>query len=293
MFRDLDALRQSGVPVQFDADHDRYSISGAFFLPPVNFTPAEALSLMDLANQLGRGDRLPFHEAAQTAMLKVESSLPSGLREELRHVTRAIQIWTSPVSSIGDKRSVYHQLVAARTRHRVVRIEYDSLTEWEKITTKLRPYQLLFCRHSWYAIGRSSLHREVRTFNLKRILSLETLPERYNVPRRFTLERHLGNAWHFIPDGPDEEIVVRFEPFVARNVSEVAWHKTQRMEFQKDGSLLFRAKVAGINEIVWWILGYGDQAEVIKPLKLRRQVAHRAQAMVEKYAGKHRLNSYE
>ena len=282
MFRDLVALRQSGVPIEFDAEQDRYSIPGAYFLQPVNFTADEALSLMALALELGKGERFPFQEPARSAVMKLEGSLPPGLRQELRYVTQAIKIWPPPISPISDKRNFYHQLVDSRADGRVVRIEYDSLTEWEKITPKLRTYQMLFCLHSWYAIGRSSLHGEVRTFNVKRILSLETLSERYNVPKSFTLERHLGNAWHFIPDGPDEEIVVRFASFVARNVAEVVWHKTQRLEFQNDGSLLFHARVAGINEIVWWILGYGDQAEVIKPLKLRRQVAHRAQAMVEK-----------
>jgi predicted DNA-binding transcriptional regulator YafY len=102
--------------------------------------------------------------------------------------------------------------------------------------------------------------------------------------KSFTLERHLGNAWYFIPDpGPDEDIVVRFQPLVARNVAEVIWHKTQRLEVQDDGWLLFHARVSGINEIVWWILGYGDQAQVLIPLKLRRLVAHRARAMVENY----------
>jgi predicted DNA-binding transcriptional regulator YafY len=169
----------------------------------------------------------------------------------------------------------------------VVRIEYDSLTEWQKITTKLRVYHLLFSKHSWYAIGRSSLHYEVRTFNVSRILSLEMLPDVYRVPTGFSLERHFRNAWYFIPDsGPDNNVVIRFQELVARNVSEVIWHKTQRLEPQDDGTLLFRARVSGINEIVWWVLGYGDQAEVLEPLKLRRLVANRARVMVERYDGK-------
>jgi predicted DNA-binding transcriptional regulator YafY len=286
MFRDLDALRRAGVPIEFDDGHDRYSIPSAYFLPPVNFTAAEALSLMALALEMGRG-RLPFHESAHSAVMKLEGSLPPGLREQLRDISRAIGIRPAPVSSIDDKRGVYQQLVDPRARHRVVRIEYDSLTEWERMITKLRVYQMLFCRHSWYAIGRSSLLGEVLTFNVSRVASLEMLPEVYSVPKGFTLERHFRNAWYFIPGpGPDENVVVRFQPLVARNVAEVIWHKTQRLEFQDEGTLLFRARVSAINEIVWWILGYGDQAEVLQPLKLRRLVAHRARVMVARYDGK-------
>ena len=110
MFRDLDALRHSGVPIEFDVDNDRYSIPGAYFLPPVNFTAAEALSLMAMAIEFGRDGRLPFQEPAHAAVMKLEGSLPTGLREQLRDVTRAIEIRPAPISAISDKRDVYQQV---------------------------------------------------------------------------------------------------------------------------------------------------------------------------------------
>ena len=284
VFRDIESLRFAGVPIKFDEEHDRYSISGAYFLPPINFTAAEALSLVALANEMGRSDRLPFYEPAHSAALKLEGSLPAPLREQLRIMTQSIHIRPSPVSPLTAKANIYHQLVDARAVRRAVRIEYDSLTEWRCITTKLRTYHLLFCRHSWYVIGRSSLHREVRTFNLSRIAKLTPLAERFTVPKSFSIEQHLRNAWLLIPDkGADQQVAIRFKPLVARNVGEVVWHKTQRLEFQEDGSLIFRACVSGLGEIVWWILGYGDQAEVLEPVQLRRLVAHRAKMMVEMY----------
>jgi predicted DNA-binding transcriptional regulator YafY len=89
-----------------------------------------------------------------------------------------------------------------------------------------------------------------------------------------------------IPEpGRDHQVVVRFQPLVARNVAEVVWHKTQQTEVLDDGSLLFEARVSGLNEIAWGILGYGDQAEVLKPARLRRMVAHRAANMHSTYNG--------
>ena len=284
VFRDIEALRAAGMPIAFDADHDRYSIPGVYFLPPINFTPAEALSLVALANEMGRSDRLPFYEPAHAAALKLEGSLPPALRDELRVMTRAIRIHPTPVSPLTAKEGIYQQLIDARAKRRVVRIEYDSLTEWERIKTKLRPYHLLFCRHSWYVIGRSSLHSEVRTFNLSRINTVELLEKRYSVPKSFSIDRYLGNAWALTPEpGPAYDIVVKFAPLVARNVAEVKWHTTQKVELQSDRSLVFRAQVSGLNEIVWWILAFGDQAEVIQPERLRRLVAQRARNMVALY----------
>jgi predicted DNA-binding transcriptional regulator YafY len=286
LFRDLESLRDSGVPLEFDKEQDRYSIAGSFFLPPTSFTAAEALSLIALAREMGRADRLPFYEGAYAAALKLEGSLPTALRQELQLATKSIRIKPSQINRLENKETIFQQLLDARCERHVVQIEYDSLTEWQKITTNLRPYQLLFSRHSWYVIGRSSLHAEVRTFNLGRIVSLKALHQKYSVPRGFNLDRYLRNAWNMIP-GPEKDylVVARFQPLVAKNVAEVGWHKTQQLRFLEDGSLEFRAKVSGLNEIVWWILGYGDQVEVLQPAKLRRLVAQRAQNLVALYNG--------
>ena len=78
-------------------------------------------------------------------------------------------------------------------------------------------------------------------------------------------------------DGADDHVVIHFKPLVAQNVGEVLWHKTQQLEFQPDGSLLYKVRVTGLGEIMWWILGYGDQAEVIAPHELRQMVANTCQ----------------
>ncbi len=70
---------------------------------------------------------------------------------------------------------------------------------------------------------------------------------------------------------------------VAQNVAEVTWHKTQQLTFNKDGTLDFQVTVSGLNEISWWILGYGDQAEVLKPPELRSLIAQRVERMAAMY----------
>ncbi len=165
-----------------------------------------------------------------------------------------------------------------------MRIEYDSFSDREMIRTKLSPYRLLFSRRSWYVFGRSSFHRQMRTFNVGRISRLEPLEERFQFPRGFSIERQLRNAWHLIPEaGPDQEVVVRFEKLVAKNVAEVTWHKTQRLVWLDDGRLDFHVTVSGINEISWWILGYGDQAEVLEPAALRQLIERRCRELVKRY----------
>jgi predicted DNA-binding transcriptional regulator YafY len=284
VFRDLDLLRVSGVPVRYDEERQHYLLQGNSYLPTANFTTEEALSLIVLCHELGNQAGLPFLSSARSAAVKLESTLPGRLRDQLRELTSALAIQSPPRNPLEGKQTLYEQLREALANRRSVRIRYQSLHEGQEIRTKLQPYRLFFSRRSWYVAGRSSLHRATRTFNLSRVTEIEPLNERYRIPRGFTVERFLRNAWHLIPEpGPDWNIVVRFSKMVAPNVAEVHWHKTQQLRWNDDGTLDFCVTVSGLNEISWWILGYGDQAEVRQPEELRRMIALRAARMAEMY----------
>lgn len=283
-FRDVESLREAGVPVEFDRANDCYSIPGAYFLPPTNFTAEEALALIGMTCELGRGDVVPFYEPARRAALKLESSLPTDMRTQVRDLVAGLRVMPGQVNRLDGRQDTFDRMLQAKTQRRRVYMRYNSLFEQAEIETELRPYQLMFDNRSWYVVGRSSVHKEVRTFNISRVLESELRDESFPQPKGFTLERYLGNAWRIMPEsGPDHNVHVRFKPMVASNVAEVNWHKLQRLEWLPDGSLDFFVTVSGLYEISWWILGYGDQAEVLKPAKLRRLVAGRVANMAETY----------
>lgn len=284
IFRDLDVLRQAGVPLAYDEEGQHYHIPGTYFLPPTNFTPEEALALLVLCHDLGDQSQLPFFEPARSAAVKLASNLPVRFRELFRTAGEAVQIRLEPTNPLGGRKPVYDQLLDAVAQRRCVRISYRSLAEAKQLVTRLSPYRLLFSRRSWYVIGRSSIHRGVRTFNLGRIGTIELLDDRFRIPKGFSLQRYLRNAWHLIPEsGPDHQVRIRFSPLLAQNVAEVNWHPTQQVRFNRDGSLDFRVTVSGLKEISWWILGYGNQAEVIEPMELRRMIAEHAEQMCAMY----------
>jgi proteasome accessory factor B len=283
VFRDLRLVKLAGVPVEFDEASRRYRLTSTMVLPPLNFTAPEALALLVLCHQSGDRSGAPFQRAALSAAVKLESSLPGRLRDELYGFADAVSLAPRPRAAEPGHETMYQSLIDAAGRRRCVRLRYDSVAEGE-IGTKLSPYRLLFGRHAWYVIGRSSLHRQVRTFHLGRIRQLEVLDEPFHVPRGFSIDRYLRNAWHLIPErGPDRQVHLRFAPLVARNVADVIWHKTQRTRLNADGTLDYHVTVSGLWEISWWLLGYGDQVEVVRPKELREIVARRLRAALSQY----------
>ena len=288
VFRDLSTLQEAGIHFIYDDAAQSYSLPAPVILPPTNFSVEESLSMLVLCHALGNEDTgIPFHRSARTAALKLLSNLPAHLREYVGEMTGLIAIRLDARNPLDTSKPHFDLLTESLDKRRKVRIRYRSLYDKSEITTLLSPYRLLFQGRGWYVIGRSSLHREVRTFNIGRILDSEFVSDHYKIPPRFSLERHLGNAWSLIR-GRDREqkVVVRFQPKVAQNVAEVQWHRTQRIEWNEDGTLDFHVTVDGLSEIVWWILGYGDQAEVLKPAALRKEMKRHVTAMQATYARK-------
>lgn len=288
IFRDLKMLQESGIEVRYDETKQGYSLPARAFLPPTDFTLHEALSLITLCHELGNnGHGIPFQQPARSASLKLLSSLPQHLREHVQEISESITVQIDPRNKLADSKSYYDILMDCIMQKKQVRIYYQSLTEWEDICTLLNPYRMLFCRRSWYVIGRSSLHREIRTFNIGRIKKIEPLESEFRIPARFSLERYLGNAWALIREkGKRYKVKIRFQKMVAYNVAEVAWHKTQKIEWNDDESIDFQVSVDGLNEISWWIMGYGSQAEVLEPPELREIISRNVDEMKKIYDGK-------
>jgi proteasome accessory factor B len=46
------------------------------------------------------------------------------------------------------------------------------------------------------------------------------------------------------------------------------WHPTQRIKKLKNGSVEVTFHAGGLDEIAWWVLGWGKEAKVLSPPKL-------------------------
>ncbi len=99
-------MRVAGVPMLFEDTEQHYRIPGMNFLPPTNFTPEEALSLLVLCYHLGDQSAVPFHAPARSAALKLECALPERLREYLREATSAIHMRLEPTSRGAARRRI-------------------------------------------------------------------------------------------------------------------------------------------------------------------------------------------
>ena len=151
-----------------------------------------------------------------------------------------------------------------------------------------------------YAVGRTT-HvigwREppsaVRTFKVERIKTVTILEEPYTIPADFDPRELLADAWGiwYTEDDP-VEVVLRFHPRVAPRVRETEWHRSEELESQPDGGVIWRAQVAEPQEMMPWIRGWGADVEVLAPAELQKRIAGEARRLAKTYGWEvHRADS--
>jgi proteasome accessory factor B len=281
VYRDLKAIEiELGIPVW--SDGGRWGVEAEAFLPPLRLTLSEAMAIFLSARLLAR--YMDKHDPVlASAFTKLEEGLPESLRA---HVERTVQDLASrdvdPVFNrhVGD-------LTKAWADRRVVEFEYlpapYSGARGPRRAT-VRPYLLepSLQTHALSLIGFDEDREAMRTFKVERIRDLAVLPRTFDDPEADVVAQ-LRRAWDIIADQPAVEVALRFRPEVAGRVMEAQWHPSQRVTRLSDGSLDWRATVAGTIEIRLWILSWGSDVEVIAPSALREDVVSTLRAALERY----------
>jgi predicted DNA-binding transcriptional regulator YafY len=285
LFRDLQMLQEAGVPYQ----HDRaqgYRIDKGVYLPPINLTVPETLGLMLLGKSAATQRDRPMVAPALSAIYKLIATIPDPIREACGELMTHVSVAADPVT-LGDQETRYHTLLQrCIDQGTTCRIVYQSPAEDDGLHAMLCPYALHFVNRAWYVLGYTDAHDEVRMLKLVRFIEIQPTDETFDKPENFRVEDKLGSAWRLIPEGREYRIVLEFSKKVATNVSEVLWHNSQKHETLPDGRCRMTFTVDGINEIAWWLCGYGDQVVVVKPPELRDRVEAMLRSALKQYEAK-------
>ena len=144
------------------------------------------------------------------------------------------------------------------------------------------PYKLWFFDGTFYMLGFCHLRKDIRLFAVDRIRKMVLTDTTFEAPQDFDMENLLRASFGAF-FGEPVQVVIHFSPRIAGYILEKSWHESQVVEKQKDGSLIFKAEIAGIEEIKFWILGWGKDAVVLEPDSLRAEIRMEAQGILREY----------
>lgn len=282
VYRDLRALERE-VEVPLWSENGVWGVARSGLLPPLKLTLAEGMAVFLSARLVAR--YATTHDPdLMGAFQKLGAGMPKALAD---HVAATLEVMAGRPPDEGFQRRV-GILTQAWAEHRIVELRYDTGTYVpgrEPRTARVRPFLIepSSATHALYLIGFDETRGALRTFKIERILDLTLTADRFEPPERGAIERELANAWDIIADQPPTGVVLRFSPAVAGRVAETRWHPSEVRELQPDGSLVWRATVAGTIEIRIWVLSWGAEVEVLAPPELRADVARTVHAAAARY----------
>ena len=271
VYRDLRSI-EGELSMPLWSEGGRWGIEADAFLPPLKLTRSEAMAVVLSARLMIRyADK--YDPDLASAFEKLAAVLPAALRA---HVDRTLDDLSRRPTDETFSRHV-RLLTQAWAERRVVTLEYAPAPyapEAAPRAARVRPYLIepSLQTHALYLIGWDETRNGMRTFKIERIRDVALTPESFDPPDA-EIDGMFERAWDIIADQEPIEVALRFAAKVASRVREARWHPSERVAEEDDGSLTWRATVAGPIEIRLWILSWGDDVEVLEPPGLRGDVA--------------------
>lgn len=246
----------------------------------------EALALHLSARLLAtRMDRQNPHAAA--ALRKIGASMEHWAGRLSRHILEA----ADALDEMAQRQDpIYLQALETITlgwaELRRVRIWHRSDRTGQVTQYLFSPYFI-----EPYAVGQTTMligyadpPGALRTLKIERIEKVESTDLPYTIPEQFDARQQLSDAWGiWYSENDPTEVTLRFSRRVAHRVQETRWHRSQKITLQSDGSLIWQARVAELQEMLPWVRAWGADCEVLSPDQLRKTLINEARALAENY----------
>jgi hypothetical protein len=223
-----------------------------------------------------------------------EGSYKVAMREPLGHMVKRRRAKFAEVDrkfwfvrrggegSLPGKEDLLHELIDALLEQNVTEIEYENF-EGKIDRSKIRPLSVVIHDHQLYFIAQNDLG-EIRFYRFARTVRAERLDETFTYPERtaYDPDQMLRDSFGiFIGSGyPVESVRVRLSARWASFARSHRWHPSQQTvpRSTTDGDaggveLHFRLRICP--EFESWVLGLGEDAEVLAPESLRNKIAQR------------------
>src|SRR5215831_2467760 len=188
VYRDIDSLAESGVPVYGDAGPDGgYRLLGGYRTRLNGLTAAEAQAL-SLAGMPRAAAELGLGTVLASAQLKLQSALPTELAERTAAISERFLLDAPGWYHDGDASPYLAAVAGAVWNQHRIEVRYRRWTAPTDVTRTLDPHGIVLKAGKWYLVARD--HRGMRTYRVNQILRLAVLDEHFERAEDFDLAEY-------------------------------------------------------------------------------------------------------
>ena len=195
IYRDIADLIGTGVPIDGEAGVG-YLMREGFDLPPLMFTQDEIVALVAGARLIRAWGGLAMAEAAEEALVKIESVLP----DDARTRASSVQVHAFHMPILDDAtRARLDTLENATDARRKQRLTY-AREDGEQSMRVVRPLGLWFWGKVWTLVAWCEMRDGFRMFRVDRIKTMEDAG-----PFRHEAGKRLSDFYASKPSRPDRD----------------------------------------------------------------------------------------
>jgi predicted DNA-binding transcriptional regulator YafY len=285
VYRDLEALQLAGFPLYTEKSEGRtlWSIieGGRHNMPiPLNLTELMALYFSRKLLKILEGSAI--HDSLVSLFEKVKATLPEAYVTYLEKIENSMAVGVRARKTYRHFQETLTAVQEAVQRQCAIEIDYFTMSRGKATRRRVAPYKIWFYGETFYLIGYCAMRNGIRLFAMDRIKQIHLTEDTFDIPDDFDAESFMASSFGVF-QGEPVKVRIRFSPEAAGYVSEKMWHPSQTLAPEPDGSTVFTAEVAGIDEIKRWIMGWGSAAQVLEPAALRTAIAKDARDMLKFY----------
>jgi len=280
--RDKKIMEELGVPIYYDDNLKEYKILDNFRFKSPNLDEQETEALL-LAAKEYRNRNFPMKKELESGIAKVYNSLPEFLKNSMGSYIKNYEIISEPFVDLEKHQKKFILLKKAINHELKILVDYYSMSSDQITQRKLNPYNIFFNNGAPYLYAYCHLREEKRIFRIDRIRNIKLTTEEFELPDNFSLAEELNNSWGVEQGSEEMEVKIKFRGRSARFVPEYHWSDNQEIEKISENEIIFKVKTNSREEIKKWILGYGADAELLKPHDLREEMQQEIEKMLKNY----------
>lgn len=269
---------------RYSRKHKCFLIDNDPFFPTLNLSLGELSSLVFSMSQLfaSGGDYIVSYRALKAVQKLIAHCNDNNLRRQLADLL-ADGLHNQ---GHGCGEEILEKIEAARESQKFVHIRYYSIASAQEVEHQVAPYMIYFKRRALYMDAYSTGCERVLQFRMARIRKARILSyTAFEIRSDYNFHELHEHAFSVFGGKEAQKVRIRFSSAVAAMISEVLWHRSQKIvpDIQNPGGIIFEVRVAHPPEVMWWMRQWGAAAEVLEPKEMRAYVRDIAQRELALY----------
>ncbi|MCR8846429.1 YafY family transcriptional regulator [Paenibacillus sp. SC116] len=284
VYRYIDALCASGVPIISDAGHHGgYSLLNHFIRAPLLFDMEEKKALLHAA-VFAKEAGYPLSEALGSATSKLKMYSNQEQESNLSRQLTGFEVINRTAVS-PTVQPILAELERAVANEFSVEMEYRTGREEHSKNRLVDPYGMVYWNNKWYTVSFCHLRNEIRSFRVDRILQIKHTQHLFKRPDTFSAREFFMQ--NLLPDLTGKNglisLCIEGRPEALDELS-LHWYLGHYLiERTADQAIFLLEEEAIHTHVPYLLFSYGKSIQVIEPLSMKDRLIAIASELIEHY----------